>query len=235
MFFEVSDLDVSYGKIQILWKIYLRVSNCEIVIIVGSNGAGKSTLLKSIVGSIPFDDGKILFKDKDIGGRPTYRIVEEGISLIPEGGQIFPYMTVWDNLDLGNYTRRKSRQKKETVEWIFNLFPILNERKHQLASTLSGGERQMLAMSIGLMTHPEFLLIDEPSSGLSPLYVKILMNNIKKIRDAGLTILLVEQNVNSAIKIADRGYVLENGKIILEGSGKELSDNLHVRTAYLGI
>jgi branched-chain amino acid transport system ATP-binding protein len=235
MLLEVSGLNVSYSKTQVLWDLSIAIEKGEIVMIAGSNGAGKSTLLKTIVGLIPPQRGTIRFKEKNINGLPTHTLVAQGISLIPEGGRVFPGMTVSDNLDLGMYQERGLKNKQETQEWVYQLFPVLRERKKQYASTLSGGQRQMLAVAIGLMSRPELLLIDEPSSGLAPLLVKNLLNMIEQIRETGVTILLVEQNVRAALGISDRGYVLENGRRILEGTNEELRTNEHVKKAYLGI
>jgi branched-chain amino acid transport system ATP-binding protein len=235
MLLEVSELNVAYSKTQVLWDLSIAIEEGEIVMIAGSNGAGKSTLLKTIVGLIPPRTGVVRFKDRKINGVPTHTLVREGISLIPEGGRVFPGMTVSDNLDLGMYQERRTEKKLETRQWVYQLFPILRERKNQYAKTLSGGQRQMLAVAIGLMSRPDLLLIDEPSSGLAPMLVKNLLNMIREIRDRGVTILLVEQNVRAALGIADRGYVLENGRMMLEGTNQELRSNEHVKTAYLGI
>jgi len=235
MLLDVSGLNVAYSKTQVLWDLSIGIERDEIVMIAGSNGAGKSTLLKTISGVITPLTGTIRFKDREIEGLPAHTIVVQGISHIAEGGRVFPTMSVGENLDLGGYRETSLKRKQETLEWIYGLFPVLKERRKQYAKTLSGGQRQMLAVAIGLMSHPELLLIDEPSSGLAPVLVKNLLNMIKEIRNTGVTILLVEQNVRAALRISDRGYVLENGRMMLEGTSEELRTNAHVKKAYLGI
>ena len=234
MLLEVERLDVAYDKVQILWDVSLNIDSSEIVIIVGPNGAGKSTLLKAITGIVAPHKGSIRFKGHDLVGLPTHEVVGKGVSLIPAGAQIFPGMTVSDNLYLGNYQDRKRDEREDTLEWIYGLFPVLREKKSQIAGTLSGGQRQMLALGIGLMSRPDILLIDEPSSGLAPKLVSQLMGIIRQIRKSGLTVMLVEQNVHAALTVADRGYVLENGRITFQGDKQALSSDEHVREAYLG-
>jgi len=235
MLLDITGLNVSYGKTRVLWNVSLGIESLEIVVVAGSNGAGKSTLLKSICGVKDTDGGTICFNGMRIDGLPTHRIVSQGISLIPEGGRVFPSMTVEENLDLGGYQERSIDRKQKSIEWVFQLFPVLREKRNQRARTLSGGQRQMLAVGIGLVPHPKVLLIDEPSSGLAPKLVKSLFRMIEEIRTKGIAVLLVEQNVRAALEIAERGYVLENGRMILEGTSKDLKTNDHVKKAYLGI
>lgn len=231
----VNNVNVSYGSLQVLWDVSFRVEKGEIVAIVGSNGAGKTTTLKTISGLLHPTSGSISFLGKRIDKMPPHQIVELGISHIPEGRRLFPNMTVLDNLRVGAYTPMAWKKKEETMEWVFQIFPVLKERKHQLAGTLSGGEQQMLAIARGLMSRPKLLMLDEPSLGLAPRIVLLVFDVIKQINNEGITILLVEQNVRQALELANRGYVMENGRIILEGEGIELLNNKHVKKAYLGI
>lgn len=233
---EIENIDVYHGTAQSLEKVSLRINKGEIVVVAGSNGAGKTTLLKTISGLLHPRLGSIRFHGEPIEELPPHQIVERGISHVPEGRRLFPFMTVRENLELGSYRREASRNQKETLEWVFDIFPILKERQKQLAGTLSGGEQQMLAIARGLMSCPELLLLDEPSLGLAPIIVqklfKVVTNEIYK---KGITILLVEQNVRSALQIADRAYILENGRIVLEGKTRELLNNDYIKRAYLGI
>jgi branched-chain amino acid transport system ATP-binding protein len=232
---EVNKINVFYGDVQALWDVTFKVDKGEIVTIVGANGAGKSTTLKTIGGVLRPRPGEITFLGKRIDALPAHKIVEEGIAHIMEGRRLFPYMTVQENLELGAYNSRAWMKRKETLEWVHELFPILKERKDQLAGTLSGGEQQMLAIGRGLMSMPKLLMLDEPSLGLAPKLVMQVFDIVKKINEEGVTILLVEQNVQHALTLADRGYVLENGRIVMEGTGEELLKNPHVKKAYLGI
>lgn len=229
---RISDLNVFHGNLQVLWGIDLKVEKGEIVALIGSNGAGKTTTVETIVGLNKAARGKIEFMGEDITGMPAYDIVKRGLVLIPEKRELFPKMTVLENLKLGGYA---SGGESDRLERVFNLFPALNERKKQLACTLSGGEQQMLAIARGLMSNPKMLVLDEPSIGLSPLLVSLVFESIKRLNEEGVTILLVEQNVVHALELCDRGYVLESGRIKLEGSSQELLSNEHVRAAYLGI
>lgn len=231
----VHKISVFYGDIQALWEVSFHVREGEIVTLVGSNGAGKTTTLKTISGILPPASGTILFRGEDITRRPTHQIVEKGISLIPEGRRLFPRMSVLENLEMGAYPRRTRRKKNETLGQVFELFPILKERKTQLVGTLSGGEQQMVAIGRGLMALPRLLLIDEPSLGLAPLVVKELFHVIQEINRQGVTVLLVEQNIHQALKIAHRAYILETGRVTLEGKGEELLNHSYVKTAYLGV
>jgi branched-chain amino acid transport system ATP-binding protein len=232
---EVCDVATVYGKVQALWDVCLEVNEAEIVALVGSNGAGKTTLLNTITGLLPPASGSVKFLGQRIDGLPSHAIVELGISHIPEGARVFPDMTVRENLEMGAYPLRAWRQKEETLEQVYQGFPLLKERGRQLARTLSGGERQMLAMGRGLMSRPKLCIFDEPSYGLAPLLVAELFRVIQDLRDQGITILLIEQNVRKSLEIADRAYVLENGRVCLQGECGELLESDYVRQAYLGL
>ena len=233
MMLELQDLRVSYGGIQALKGISLTVEQGQIVSLIGANGAGKSTTLRAISGLEKAAGGRILFDGQDITGKPTRTMVERGLIMVPEGRRIFPDMTVLENLKIGAYLRR-DREIASDIERMYGLFPRLKERAWQMAGTLSGGEQQMLAVGRALMSRPRLLMMDEPSLGLAPLVVKDIFSIIQQIRDSGVTVLLIEQNANAALKIADRGYVLETGTIALEGTGRELLNDPAVRAAYLG-
>jgi branched-chain amino acid transport system ATP-binding protein len=232
---EVCNINTLYGKAQALWDVCLTINEAEIVALVGSNGAGKTTLLNTISGLVRPASGSVLFLGRRIDGLPPHAIVELGISHVPEGGKVFPEMTVRENLEMGAYPYNAWKQKEETLERVYQVFPILKEREKQLARTLSGGERQMLAIGRGLMSRPKLCLFDEPSYGLAPLLVKEIFRVIQGLRDQGITIFLIEQNVRRALEIADRAYVLENGRICLEGACDELLQSDFVRKAYLGL
>ncbi len=233
MMLELQDLHVAYGGIRALKGVSLQVGEGEIVTLIGANGAGKSTTLRTISGLEHAQAGKILYNGVDITGKPSKYMVQEGLILVPEGRLIFPDMTVLENLRIGAYLR-KDRSVEKDIDRMYELFPRLKERSWQMAGTLSGGEQQMLAMGRALMSKPKLLMMDEPSLGLAPLVVQDIFSIIRTIRDSGVTVLLIEQNANAALKIADRGYVLETGMIALEGSGQELLSNPAVRAAYLG-
>ncbi len=233
MMLELQDLHVAYGGIRALKGVSLQVGEGEIVTLIGANGAGKSTTLRTISGLEHAQAGKILYNGVDITGKPSKYMVQEGLILVPEGRLIFPDMTVLENLRIGAYLR-KDRSVEKDIDRMYELFPRLKERSWQMAGTLSGGEQQMLAVGRALMSKPKLLMMDEPSLGLAPLVVKDIFSIIRTIRDSGVTVLLIEQNANAALKIADRGYVLETGMIALEGSGQELLSNPAVRAAYLG-
>ncbi len=230
----VDGLNAGYEEVQVLWDINLAVREGEIVSIIGANGAGKTTTLKSIVGLIIPFKGIIRFNGNDITGLPVHEAVRRGISLVPEGRHLFPKMTILENLRMGGYTINGDRYEN-LLERVFQIFPILKERKDQLALTLSGGEQQMLAIARGLMSDPKILMLDEPSLGLAPKIVKRVMKVVSEIREGGVAILLVEQNAKISLEISDRGYVLETGRIVLEGTSKELLRNEHVKKAYLGL
>jgi len=232
---KVNEIDVFYGDLQALRQASIEVNQGEVVSVIGSNGAGKSTLLRSISGILRPRRGKIVFNEKEISQAPTFRIVEKGISHVPEGRQIFPTMTVLENLEMGAQFSRTKKVKNETLQQVFRYFPRLKERLGQKAGTLSGGEQQMLAMGRGLMSLPELIMLDEPSLGLAPLLVSTIFEIIEKINQEGTSILLIEQNVFNSLKISDRGYVLENGQIVLDGKGQELLENPHIRKTYLGL
>ncbi len=232
---NISDVDVFYGKVQVLWDVSFHIKEGEVVTLLGSNGSGKSSTVKTLQGLLHPKKGTVEFRGKNIENLPVYKIVEEGIALVPEGRDIFPKMTVQENLLLGAYVPRAKEQRMETLKWVLELFPKLAERKTQLAGTMSGGEQQMLSIARALMSKPRLLILDEPSFGLAPVIVLQVFEIIKKLKAEGVTILLVEQNVHHALEIADRAYVMEKGKIILEGSGSELLENDYVKNAYLGV
>jgi branched-chain amino acid transport system ATP-binding protein len=232
---ELQNISAIYGKTPALWDVCLEVNELEIVALIGSNGAGKTTLLGTISGCVQPTSGQVLFLRKRIDGLPPHSIAELGISHVPEGGRVFPEMTVRENLDIGAYTANARDEKAETLRQVYDSFPRLKERDSQLASTLSGGERQMLAIGRGLMSRPRLCLLDEPSYGLSPLMVKEIFSIIKGLRDHDITVLLVEQNAQQALEIADRAYVLENGRLCLQGSCENLLASDYVKRAYLGL
>ena len=232
---EVNDLDVFYGTIQALWGISLNINEAEIVALLGANGAGKTTLLKTISGLLPPSTGRVTFLGKRIDGLESDAIVKLGLSHIPEGRRLFPEMSVLENLEMGAYPKRVWKRRKEALDKIFQLFPILKIRRGQLARTLSGGEQQMVAMGRGLMSGPRLCIIDEPSSGLAPIVVDEIFNIIQGLRHQGMAIFLIEQNVQQTLETADRAYVLENGRITLAGESKQLLQEELIRKAYLGL
>jgi branched-chain amino acid transport system ATP-binding protein len=232
---ELKSVRTYYGNIEALKEISLTVSEGEIITLIGANGAGKSTTLMSISGIVPPRFGEIRFLDKPIHHLNPDEIVALGISQVPEGRRIFPQLTVLENLDMGAFLRKDKAGIKKDMDHIFSLFPILAQRQHQGGGTLSGGEQQMLAISRALMARPRLLLMDEPSLGLAPLIVRVIFDIIKKINEEGTTIFLVEQNAHMALKVAHRGYVMENGRITLEGNAQNLLINEEVKKAYLGI
>lgn len=231
---ELSDLRVSYGNVEVLHGINLRVEEGEIVTLLGANGAGKSTTLMTISGLIRPTSGSISFCGKSLLDVPGHDVISLGIAQSPEGRRVFGAMTVLENLNLGGFRIRDKQRSRATLEWIFDLFPRLSERKYQLAGTLSGGEQQMLAIGRALMGEPKLLLLDEPSLGLAPLLVRSIFSTIRAINKKGVTVLLVEQNARAALKLASKGYVLEVGEVILEDSASNLLANSSVREAYLG-
>jgi len=234
MLLQVENLNVYYGAIHALQGVSFYLERGEIVTLIGANGAGKSTILKTICGLLRPREGRVLYKDQDITRLPAHQIVKLGISQVPEGRRIFAPLTVRENLEMGAYTRSNPREIADSMERVFLSFPRLKERLTQLGGTLSGGEQQMLAMGRGLMSRPEVLLLDEPSMGLAPILVEEIFRIIEEINKQGTTILLVEQNAHMALQVAGRGYVLETGRIVLEGTAAELRDNAQVRAAYLG-
>ncbi|MFZ5354198.1 MAG: ABC transporter ATP-binding protein [Bacillota bacterium] len=231
---KIKDLLVAYGGIEALKGISMEVEEGKIITLVGANGAGKSTTLRSIVGLVKPKSGYIEFENKNLLTVPTKDLVRMGITLVPEGRRVFPNLTVLENLKLGAYHRKDEKDIRRDMEWVFELFPRLKERTWQTAGTLSGGEQQMLAVGRALMSKPRLLMMDEPSLGLAPIIVKEIFEIIKEIHQQGVTILLIEQNANAALHIADRGYVMETGRITMEGTGKELLANEEVKKAYLG-
>ena len=232
---EVSKIDTFYGKIQALWAVSLRIDEAEIVALVGANGAGKTTLLNAISGLVRPASGSITFLGKRIDGLRSHAIVDLGLSHIPEGRKLFPDMSVRENLEMGAYTKRVWKNKIETLKKVYQLFPILEARQGQLARTLSGGEQQMVAMGRGLMSRPRMCIIDEPSSGLAPLVVDEIFRIVQGLRDEGIAIFLIEQSVQQTLDIADRAYVLENGRIVLAGESRDLLQEEVIRKAYLGL
>jgi branched-chain amino acid transport system ATP-binding protein len=232
---EVENIDVFYEDVQAVWGISLRVDEGEVVGIIGANGAGKSTTLNTISGLIKPRVGSIVFQEQNVEHLPAEKIVELGIAQIPEARRLFPFMTVQENLEIGAYNRRAEAVRSQTLEEVFDLFPILKERKNQLARTLSGGEQQMLAVGRGLMAKPILLMLDEPSLGLAPMLVKNVFEAVRQINEGGTTVLLVEQDVQHSLELSHRGYVFENGRVVMEGNGKELLEDPHIRKAYLGL
>jgi branched-chain amino acid transport system ATP-binding protein len=231
---QINDINVYYGNIQAIRGVSLEINEGEIVTLIGANGAGKSTLLKTISGLLKPKNGDILFEGQSISGKVAQAIVKRGLSHVPEGRRVFANMTVEENLELGAYLRKDKKGIQEDFEKVYNLFPRLLERRKQQSGTLSGGEQQMLAMGRALMARPRLLLLDEPSMGLAPLLVKTIFRIIQEINQTGTTILLVEQNANMALSIADRAYVIETGKIVLSGTSDELNQSDQIRSAYLG-
>jgi len=232
---QVSNLNVFYGKSQALRDISLKVNEREIVALVGTNGAGKTTLLNTISGLLRPASGSVEFLDKRIDRLASHKITKLGICQIPEGRKLFSDMTVGENLEMGAYSSEAWERKKETLEQVYRIFPVLKERRKQSASKLSGGERQMVAIGRGLMSNPKLCMFDEPSYGLAPKLFSEVLEVIKQLREQGITVFLVEQNVRRTLETADRAYVLENGQIVLEGKGKDLLQNEQVKTAYLGL
>jgi len=232
---EVKDINVSYGNLQVLWDVNLNIEEGKLVALIGANGAGKSTLLNTITGLLNPVSGEVIFKGERIDNLPQDKIIEKGISHLPEGGRVFPDMTVKENLEMGAYHRKYWSGRKSGIERMYALFPILRERKNQLAKTMSGGERQMLAMGRALMSNPSLCLFDELSYGLSPVMVQSVFKIVKLLHGEGITVFLVEQNVKQTLAIADYAYVIENGRIVKEGEGAALLEDGYVRQAYLGI
>lgn len=231
---EIENLNVYYGAIHALKDISLKINKGEIVTLIGANGAGKTTTLRTVSGLERAKSGKILYKGKDLANVSASNIVKSGISHSPEGRRIFPSMSVFENLEMGAFTRKDKAGIKKDLDNVFDLFPVLLERKDQMAGTLSGGEQQMLAIGRALLSKPDLLLLDEPSMGLAPLIVRDIFDIIKDINDKGTTILLVEQNANMALQCAHRAYIIQNGKIDFEGNSQDLLNNDKVKAAYLG-
>lgn len=231
---QVKDLSISYGAIQAVRHVDFEVKEGEIVALIGANGAGKSTILKALSGVIKPNSGTIEYENQSLTGQKASQIVAAGISQVPEGRHVFPAMTVMENLQLGAYLQKDRAQIEARLQNIYEMFPILKERQHQDAATLSGGEQQMLVMARAMMAGPKLLLLDEPSMGLAPIYIQKVFEIIQKINAQGTTILLIEQNAHQALAIADRGYVIASGEIQLSGTGKELLNDPQVKRAYLG-
>ena len=232
---KIKNIDVFYDDVQVIWDVSFEVNKGEIVALIGANGAGKSTVLKTISGILRPKKGEIFFEKNPIYKMDAYRLIELGIAHVPEARRLFVEMTVEENLDMGSLRGEARAQREKTKEMVFELLPRLRERRRQLAGTLSGGEQQMLAVGRGLMSLPKLQMFDEPSLGLGPILVREIFNTIKKIKKEGTTVLIVEQNVKQTLVIADRAYVLENGRITLYGTGESLLNNEHVKTAYLGV
>jgi branched-chain amino acid transport system ATP-binding protein len=232
---EVDNVSAAYGLVQILWDVSFKMNEREIVSIIGPNGAGKTTLVRTIMGLLPTKNGTIRFKSENIEKLPPYEIVKKGITLIPEGREIFPRLTVEENLRLGAYIVNDKSKVSQSKERVFEIFPVLRKKEKALAQTLSGGEQQMLVICRSLMSNPELLILDEPSLGLAPIIVEKVLDTLRKINEDGVTILLVEQNIRDSLNLANRAYVLEEGKIIIEGEGRELLSNDHIKEVYLGV
>ena len=231
---EVKNLHVSYGGIRALRGVNLEVPDGKIVTLIGANGAGKSTLLRTISGLVRAESGSVTYNGKDILGMPINKILELGIAMVPEGRRVFTNLSVLENLKIGAYLRKDKQEIQKDIEWVYSLFPRLQERSWQMAGTLSGGEQQMLAVGRALMSRPKLMMMDEPSLGLAPLVVKGIFEIIREINRQGVTVLLIEQNANMALKTADLAYVLETGEITLQGTGAQLLSNEAVKRAYLG-
>ena len=231
---SVKDLEVHYGMIKAIKGVSFEVNQGEVIALIGANGAGKTTILHTVSGLLQPSKGSVIFEGQDITKIPAHKIVSLGMAHVPEGRRVFSQLTVLENLKLGAYTRKDKNEMEETLKMIYKRFPRLEERKNQISGTLSGGEQQMLAMGRALMSHPKIILMDEPSMGLSPIFVEEIFNIIRDISASGTTVLLVEQNAKKALNIADRAYVLETGNIILEGDAKELMNDESVKKAYLG-
>lgn len=231
---KVTDLEVYYGMIKAIKGISFEVNQGEVIALIGANGAGKTTILHTVTGLIQPKHGKIEFEGNDITKTPAHKIVSMGMAHVPEGRRVFAQLSVYENLKMGAYTRKDKNEIEDTLATVYKRFPRLEERKNQMAGTLSGGEQQMLAMGRALMSHPKIILMDEPSMGLSPIFVNEIFDIIQEVSASGTTVLLVEQNAKKALSIADRAYVLETGNIVLDGDAKELMNNDSIKKAYLG-
>lgn len=231
---EIKDLEVYYGMIKAIKGVSFEVKEGEVIALIGANGAGKTTILHTITGLLEAKKGSVFFDGKDITKIPAHQIVSMGMAHVPEGRRVFANLTVLQNLKMGAYTRKDKNEIEDTLKTVYKRFPRLEERQNQLAGTLSGGEQQMLAMGRALMSHPRIILMDEPSMGLSPIFVNEIFDIIKKVSAGGTTVLLVEQNAKKALAISDRAYVLETGKVVLEGNAEDLLNNDSIKKAYLG-
>ncbi len=232
---EIRHIDVFYGDVQVIWDVSFEVKQGEVVALIGANGAGKSTILKTISAILRPRKGKIVFENQPINKIPPYRLIEAGIAHVPEARRLFVEMTVEENLDMGSLKGQARSEREQTKELVYDIFPRLLERRRQLAGTLSGGEQQMLAIGRGLMAKPKLQMFDEPSLGLAPILVRDVFNVIKRIKEAGVTVLIVEQNVKQTLQVADRAYALETGRIVLQGTGQALLNDQKVKAAYLGV
>jgi len=232
---EINNIDVSYGDVQVIFDLSLKVEKGEVVSIIGGNGAGKSTLLRTISGLMSTTKGSITFHDAAINNQTPENIVNSGVIHVPEGRRLFSLMTVRDNLMVGAYNSRAKKDALQTLQNVYTLLPRLQERENQTAMTLSGGEQQMVAIGRGLMGQPHLLMLDEPSLGLAPILIKDIFETVRKIADQGTTVLMVEQDVKHSLSLSDRGYVLEHGRVVMEGKASELIDDPHIKEAYLGI
>jgi branched-chain amino acid transport system ATP-binding protein len=232
---EVENLSSGYGLIQILWDVSFKIGEKEIVSIIGPNGAGKTTLVRTLMGLLPAKSGAVRYNGENIENLPPYEIVKKGVTLIPEGREIFPRMTVKENMLLGAYTIKDKAAVKESEEKVYQIFPVLKKKEKALAQTLSGGEQQMLVIGRSLMSNPKLLILDEPSLGLAPIIIGKVLDTLRKINEEGVAVLLVEQNIRDSLNTANRGYVLEKGRIVLEGEGRELLSNSHIIEVYLGL
>ena len=236
MLLRINNLQVTLGGLNILQNVNLQTNEGELVVVVGANGAGKSTLLRSITGMNPIAGGEVLFNDKNIAGLSSFKIATMGLCMVPEGRQLFPALSARDNLLIGAYTYRKESERVEkNLQHVYEMFPVIKKHEHRIAATFSGGEQQMISIARGLMSEPKLMMIDEMSLGLAPLIIANLFEVIKGLNKSGISILLVEQNARQALRIADRAYVMENGKITIEGTGTQLLENDHVKVAYLGM
>ena len=232
---RIEKLNFAYDDLQVIWDLDLEVNQGEVVTVVGANGAGKSTMLRNISRIVKAKSGKITFEGEDLAKLASHEVVGKGLVQVPEGRKIFPELTVMENLRMGSYLPAARKDREKNTEWVFTLFPRLKEREKQLGGTMSGGEQQMLAIARGLMANPKLLLLDEPSLGLSPLFVKNIFKIIQDINKEGVTILLVEQNVYQSLRISNRAYVLETGRVVLTGTGEGLLSDDHVKKAFLGM
>lgn len=232
---KVENLSSGYGLIQILWDVSFKIGEKEIVSIIGPNGAGKTTLVRTLMGLLLAKNGTVCFRGENIENLPPYEIVRKGVTLIPEGREIFPRMTVKENMLLGAYTISDKAAVKESEEKVYQIFPVLKKKEKASAQTLSGGEQQMLVIGRSLMSNPKLLILDEPSLGLAPIIIGKVLDTLRKINEEGVAVLLVEQNIRDALNIANRGYVLEKGKIVIEGKGRELLSDTHIKEVYLGL